>query len=110
MPEGPARALVEDIHHDEVKWCVLLMRAIRALDSKPGTRTGAFHEKAMAIADLRERMAFLNRGQGWVAKKLRELLPMVDDAQMHAGLTEMLRAHEGNLERVNQWLEAKPQS
>jgi len=109
MPEGPARALVEDIHHDEVKWCVLLMRAIRALDSKPGTRTGAFHEKAMAIADLRERMAFLNRGQGWVAKKLRELLTMVDDAQMHAGLTEMLRAHENNLDRVNGWLGVEPQ-
>ena len=61
----------------------------------------------MAIADLRERLAFLNRGQGWVARKLRELLPLVDDAEIRAGLTEMLRAHEGNLDRVNHWLGAE---
>jgi nitronate monooxygenase len=31
-------------------------------------KVGAFYGKAMAIADLSERVAFLNRGQGWVAK------------------------------------------
>ena len=107
MQPGEARALVQDIHRDEVKWCVMLTSAIRALDGTPCTGTGAFHEQAMAIADLRERLAFLNRGQGWVAKKLRELLPLVDDPAIRAGLTEMLHAHEGNLDRVNHWLGAR---
>ena len=36
----------------------------------------------MAIEDLAERIAFLNRGQGWVVRKLRELIPKVRDASL----------------------------
>ena len=43
----------------------------------------------MAIADTRERLAFLNRGQSWVARKLRDILPRIDDVP--------LRAHESNI-------------
>ncbi|MGE8317186.1 MAG: nitronate monooxygenase [Comamonas sp.] len=98
--------LVEAIHHDEAQWCVLLVHAIRDLGCKPGTRTGDFHARAMAIPDLHERLLFLNRGQGWVAKKLRELLPLVEeDPALHRGLTRMLHSHEQNLDKVNQALE-----
>ena len=51
----------------------------------------------MAISDLGERIAFLNRGQGWVVRKLRELLPRVRDNSLHADLSEMLRSHEANI-------------
>ena len=102
------RALIDAIHHDEVKWCAMLMRAIRTLDGTPGKRTGAFYDKAMAVADLRERLAFLNRGQGWVVKKLRELLPLVEDDGIRAGLQEMLLAHEANVGRVNERLGQSP--
>lgn len=100
--QDPAlRALIDAIHRDEVRWCGLLMQAIRTLQGTPSARTGDFYDKAMAVADLRERMAFLNRGQGWVARKLRELLPLVEDDGIRAGLQEMLRSHEENLDKVN---------
>ncbi|WP_312792530.1 DUF6306 domain-containing protein, partial [Diaphorobacter nitroreducens] len=102
------RALIDAIHRDEVKWCGMLMRAIRTLEGTPGSRTGDFYDKAMAVPDLRERLAFLNRGQGWVAKKLRELLPLVDDAGIRAGLQEMLQAHVDNLDKVNTALGLTP--
>lgn len=102
------RALIDAIHHDEVKWCGMLMRAIRTLEGTPGSRTGEFYDKAMAVPDLRERLAFLNRGQGWVAKKLRELLPLVDDEGIRAGLQEMLQAHVDNLDKVNAALGLTP--
>jgi nitronate monooxygenase len=51
----------------------------------------------MAISDLGERIAFLNRGQGWVVRQLRELLPRVRDNSLHADLSEMLRSHEANI-------------
>ena len=63
----------------------------------PSSKLGAFYEKAMAISDLGERIAFLNRGQGWVVRKLRELLPRVRDNSLHADLSEMLRSHEANI-------------
>jgi nitronate monooxygenase len=99
--DGDMRELIEAVHRDEVKWCAMLMRAIRSLQGTPSSRTGAFYDKAMAFEVLDERLAFLNRGQGWVVKKLRELLPMVDDASMRQGLTDMLLAHEANLDKVN---------
>ena len=101
VQDAAIRDVVEAIHRDEVKWCVMLTRAIRNLERMPGTRTGSFYEKAMAIEDLGARLAFLNRGQGWVVKKVRELLPLVDDAAIRQGLTDMLAAHEANLDKVN---------
>jgi hypothetical protein len=79
----------------------MLHRQIKALGEKPSVETGAFYGKAMAIADLRERIAFLNRGQGWVVKKLRGILPRVHDRDLHADLSEMLQSHEANIELVN---------
>lgn len=101
IDDAGLRALVASIHRDEVKWCGLLISAIQALEAAPSTRTGAFYGKAMAIADMRERIAFLNRGQDWVVRRLRALLPRVRDERIENGLAEMLAAHERNITRVD---------
>lgn len=92
--------LVTAIHRDEVRWCGVLIDAIQNLSATPSTRTGAFYEKAMAIADLPQRLAFLNRGQAWVARKLQALLPGIDDAHLRGQLADMLASHEQNIARV----------
>lgn len=69
----------------------MLAGHIKMLGEKPTAETGAFYGKAMAIADLHERIVFLNRGQGWVVRKLREMLPRLQGGQLHADLAEMLR-------------------
>jgi Domain of unknown function (DUF6306) len=43
------------------------------------------------------RPAQSNPGQGWVVRKLRELLPRVHDNSLHADLSDMLRSHEANI-------------
>jgi nitronate monooxygenase len=91
------KTLVAAIHRDEAKWCGSLMKAIRALNAEPSTQTGAFYDKAMAIGDPPERLAFLNRGQGWVARKLREMLSKIRDENIHKDLADMLAAHERNI-------------
>lgn len=97
---GPLADLLSSIQKDEARWCAMLHGAIRALGGEPSTQMGAFHGKAMAIAGLHERVAFLNRGQGWVVRKLREFLPRVRDDALHSNLSEMLRSHEVNIERA----------
>ncbi|TCO83672.1 nitronate monooxygenase [Plasticicumulans lactativorans] len=92
---------IELVHHDEAKWCAMLTRHIRRLQGTPSARTGAFYDKAMAIGDLHERLAFLNRGQGWVVRKLRELLTVVEDAALRDDLIGMLVAHEANIDTVD---------
>jgi nitronate monooxygenase len=96
--------LVLDIQHDEVRWCGMLMRVIRALPATPTDQTGAFHGKAMAIADLSERLVFLNRGQAWVVRRLQALIPRVSDPAVRAELQAMLDAHVENIARVEQRL------
>jgi nitronate monooxygenase len=99
---GPIAELLRAVQRDEARWCSMLIRHIEALGEQPSAETGAFYGKAMAIADLRGRIAFLNRGQGWVVRQLREMLPRVRDDQLHADLSEMLRSHEVNIDRANE--------
>jgi Domain of unknown function (DUF6306) len=94
---GPLGELMRAIEQDEARWCAMLVRHLRMLGQPPSSKLGAFYDKAMAISDLGERIAFLNRGQGWVVRKLRELLPRVRDNSLHADLSEMLRSHEANI-------------
>src|SRR5262249_18225396 len=98
--ETPAKIDDPDLHRlgaairqDEAHWCSVLVNAIRSLDATPTHATGAFYEKAMAIDDLQERLAFLNRGQRWVVRKLQALLPTLATPDMHDALTQMLVAH-----------------
>lgn len=100
------RKLMADIRHDEAHWCAVLVEAIRSLSATPTRATGAFYEKAMAIDNLAERMAFLNRGQRWVVRKLQALLPTLDQPDIHHTLTLMLVSHEKNIEYVDARLRA----
>jgi superfamily I DNA/RNA helicase len=97
--------LLRDVHHDEARWCAMLLKQLKVLGAPASTRIGAFEEKALAIQDMRERIAFLNRGQGWVVRKLREMLPKVRDDALHRDLQEMLQAHEVNIARAQSALE-----
>ena len=94
-----------DLQRDEARWCGVLTKSIQHLRGAPSAKTGAFYEKAMAISDVRERLAFLNRGQGWVVRKLERLLPTVRDDALHADLAAMLESHRDNIELAT----ARPQ-
>jgi nitronate monooxygenase len=98
---GPLATLLRTVQRDESRWCAVLRRHVKALGGKPSSETGAFYGKAMAITDLRERIAFLNRGQGWVVRKLREILPRVRDDDLLACLSEMLQSHVANIGLAN---------
>jgi hypothetical protein len=99
---GPMASLLQAIARDEATWCAMLHRHVKALGAAPSSKVGAFYDKAMAIPDLAQRLAFLNRGQGWVARRLREMLPRVRDNALHADLAEMLRSHEANIALANE--------
>ena len=93
--------LMQHIQHDEARWCAMLLQQIRALGSTASPRVGAFYDKAMAIDDIPERITFLNRGQGWVVRKLRELIPQVSDPALSADLHHMLSSHVANITLAN---------
>jgi hypothetical protein len=94
--------LVQAIHADEARWCTMLAGQIKRIGVIPSATCGAFYGKAMAIVDPCERLAFLNRGQAWVVRKLDDLLPRVRDENLHAALAEMKVSHVENVLRAKQ--------
>jgi len=99
--DAATRDLLRDIQKDEARWCAMLLKWIGHLDGAASPKVGAFYEKCLAISDLKERIAFINRGQGWVVKKLREMLPKLRDDAMHADFRAMLESHEENIRRAS---------
>lgn len=87
------------VRRDEARFCAMLARHIIRLGGEPSMVTGAFKAKVMALNDAGERLALLNRGQGWVARKLAEALPRIHDAALYADLKEMHRVHVDNIAR-----------
>lgn len=92
--------LLRTIQTDEARWCGVLTHAIQRLGGQPSRATGAFHAKALAIDAIPVRLAFLNRGQQWVVRKLQALLPNVRDEALQADLAAMLQAHRDNIAQV----------
>jgi hypothetical protein len=95
-----AASLAHAIHHDEARWCAMLTAEIKRLDGHPSEKTGAFYEKVLAIGQEKDRLAFVNRGQGWVVKKLKETIPRIEDSRLSQELQVMLASHEENIAKV----------
>lgn len=94
------------VRDDEARWCAMLSGHIRRLGGEPSPKTGDFHGKALAIADPLERLAFLNRGQAWVVRKLEELMRRVRDDALHADLRAMLGSHRDNIGQADAFIVA----
>jgi hypothetical protein len=92
--------LMTGIHRDGARWCGVLTRAILSLKGTPSTRTGVFYEKAMAIADLPQRLAFLNKNEAWVVRRVRALLPKIRSDCIHGDIMAMLVSHEETIKQV----------
>jgi nitronate monooxygenase len=95
---------INEIQRDEIRWCKMLINVIRSLDIVPSRKTGAFYEKAIAITNLKERLIFINRGQGWVVRRLSEIIPRLQDVNIRKQLEEMRDAHVDNIELVKKSL------
>ncbi|PNG24214.1 hypothetical protein CR492_19910 [Methylocella silvestris] len=98
---GPIAELMRKIQWDEACWQTMLIRRIIALDGTLSPKADASYNEAMAIADLGERIALLNRSQGSVARKLHGALPRVRDGRLRADLAEKLRSLEDNIALID---------
>lgn len=93
------RPLLAEVAEDEARFCGMLTAHIKRLGGRPSRVTGNFYGKLLARESLRERLEFLDRGQSWVVKELREKLPRIHDDALHADLRQMLTVHEQNIAR-----------
>ena len=97
-PGTPAWRQLAAVQRDEAKNCVILIDLIRQLNGKPSAATGDFLEKALAVNGRVERLRFLNRGQQWVARKIYEALPRLEQDFVCGALFAMQESHLLNIE------------
>lgn len=96
--DDPAQAaFFKDLEKDEAHWCGVLKSAVERLGGVASDQCGPFFEKAMAIPDRISRLEFLNRGQSWVVRKLKEMMPFVQDEALLTSLGDMERNHLHNI-------------
>jgi hypothetical protein len=97
-----SRAILHEIASDEARFCAMLIRHVARLDGAPSTRTGTFYTKLAALERADDQLDLLNRGQGWVVRKLTDALPRIADAALRADLRDMLEVHLHNIERCTE--------
>jgi hypothetical protein len=98
---SPIAGLSRTMQQDQAHCCAMLLGHIKTREVQASSKVGAFYDTAMAVADLGERAALLNRGLRWVARRLREMVPRVRDQRLHSDLAEMLRSHQANIALAN---------
>jgi nitronate monooxygenase len=96
--DTPAWRLLAAVQRDEAKNCAILIDLVRRLDGVPSTATGDFLGKAMAAKGRVARLQFLNRGQKWVARRIGDALPRLEQDFICGALFAMRESHLLNIE------------
>lgn len=96
-PDEATRDALRLLARDEGRCLTMLRGHVLRLGGQPSERTGAFYDKLAVPGTLEERLALLNRGQAWVARRIARALPGIDDAALRADLADMEQLHETNI-------------
>jgi hypothetical protein len=96
-PDSAQWRTIRAVQRDEAANCALLIHLLLEAEATPTHAVGSFYDRGLAIAGWPERLAFLNRGQGWVAKRLAAALDRVP-ARARPALQTMHDSHLANIE------------
>lgn len=97
LPEGELRQGLKKAKGDEARYVAGLHTILKQLGVVPSEKVGDFADKLMALDGIVEQLRFLNRGQGWVARKVEALLPTLTDRAVRDFFSEMLDTHRKNI-------------
>jgi hypothetical protein len=107
---GPEmQKLFEDVRDDEAWSCAGLVRSIKTMGGTISEKKGDFADKVMREPTLAARLRLLNRGQGWVVKRLEGLLADTLPASVGEFLEEMKTRHISNIEACERLASLSPE-
>ena len=95
--DTPAWRQLAAVQRDEATNCAILIDLIQRVNGEPSHGTGDFLGRALAVQGKADRLRFLNRGQQWVARKISEALPRVEQGFVRAALVAMQESHLLNI-------------
>ena len=100
------QTLFEEVRDDEAWSCAGLARSIQTMGGTMSEKKGDFADKVMREPTLAARLTLLNRGQGWVVKRLDALLGEALPASVSGFLEEMKTRHVTNIEACERLAES----
>jgi len=65
------------VQADEAHNCSMVGEMLKRTGTPYSHATGAFYDKAIAVQDPRERIAFLIKGLGWAVREFESALPRI---------------------------------
>jgi len=92
------RARLLGIQRDESRNSAVLIRMLRHIRAEPTQATGQFLQTALATHGIRARLDLLNRGQGWVARRIAAVLPFIADRVVRDEMKSMQDSHLANID------------
>lgn len=105
LPPGTAEWVgLHAVQRDEARNCAVLIHYLLEADVTPSMATGEFYRKGLEIRSWSERLELLNRGQGWVARRIAEALPRIPASAGKSALQEMHQSHLANIALCEQLL------
>ena len=102
---SPAWRQLAAVQRDEARNCTVLIDLVGRLKGAPSAATGSFLQKALAVNGRIARLRFLNRGQEWVARRIGEALPRVNQDFVYGALFAMQVSHLLNVEQCDALVE-----
>ena len=103
--DTPAWRQLAAVQRDEAKNCAILIDLIRRMNGTASAATSDFLGRALAVEGKVARLQFLNRGQQWVARKISEALPHVEQNFVRDALFAMQESHLFNIEACDALVE-----
>jgi len=85
------------LQRDEARNCARLIELLIGMGERPSLGTGDFARRARATSGWAERLALLDRGQAWVARRLSAALPRLADSPARGVLARMRDEHRDNI-------------
>ncbi len=81
------------IHEDEAHNCALIGEQLKKRGRDYSHATGEFFQKAIAVKDKRERIAFLVKGLKWAIREFEQALPRIENAEARKLFEGMRERH-----------------
>ena len=100
------RTLFEAVRSDEAWSCAGLAGSIKTLGGVMSDKKGDFADKVTSEPTLAARLRLLNRGQGWVVKRIDGLLGETLVESISEFLAEMKVRHLANIEACDRLAES----
>jgi len=104
---GEAWKVLRAVQADETHNCALIGRLLEKSGTPYSHATGEFYDKALAVREPRERIAFLIKGLNWALREFENALPRIGREDVRSLFEGMHRRHRRSIAACQSLLENK---